>query len=204
MSMQKLELAIRGEDFLAANFPAAHLILSPELTLTGRPSDLTLSGTINIPQAIVDLDKLTNKGGAQISPDVVVVDREERSARAPLALRTDVKVVFGKNVKLTGFGLDATVDGQVRIHEQPGSPSVGSGEIRLAGTFEAYGRKLAIERGQLLFADTPLDNPQLDMLAARKLPDVTARAANHGQRAPSAARRVHRPALFAHRGACRT
>jgi translocation and assembly module TamB len=174
-SIRKLELAIRGENFLAANIPAAHLTLSPDLTLTGSPRDLMLGGTITIPHAAVDLDKLTNKGGAQISSDVVVIDRQERDARTPLALRTDVKVVLGKNVKLTGFGLDATVDGQVRIHEQPGSPSLGSGEIRLAGTYEAYGRKLAIERGQLLFADTELDNPQLDVLAARKLPDVTAR-----------------------------
>lgn len=174
-SLQQLDLDIRGENFLAANFPAAHLTISPDLTLTGSPKALALGGAITIPRAAIDLDKLTNTGGARISPDVVVVDRPERQSRRQLALRTDVRVILGRNVSLVGLGLDATVDGQLRVVELPGMPSTGSGEIRLAGTYEAFGRKLSIERGQMLFANSPLDNPQLDLLAARKLSDITAK-----------------------------
>ncbi len=174
-SIRELDLAIRGERFLAANFPAAHLIVSPELTLTGSPNNLALGGSITIPRASVDLDKMTNQGGAQISPDVVVIDRAERQARQRLAMHTDVRVVLGRDVKLTGFGLDATVAGQLRVVERPGSTSIGSGEIRLDGTYEAFGRTLAIERGQMLFANSPLDNPQLDVLATRRMPDITAK-----------------------------
>ncbi len=174
-SIRELDLSIRGDRFLAANFPAALLIVSPELTLTGSPTNLALGGSITIPQASVDLDKMTNQGGAQISPDVVVIDRPERQARQRLAVHTDVRVVLGRNVKLTGFGLDATVAGQLRVVERPGSTSIGSGEIRLDGTYEAFGRTLAIERGQMLFANSPLDNPQLDVLATRRMPDITAK-----------------------------
>lgn len=174
-SLRELDLAIRGEGFLAANFPAAHLVVSPQITLTGSPENLALGGSIDIPRASVDLDKLTNQGGAQISPDVVVIDRPERQARRRLAMHTDVRVILGRDVKLTGFGLDATVGGQLRIIERPGSPSTGSGEIRLDGTYEAFGRTLAIERGQMLFANSPLDNPQLDVLATRRMPDITAK-----------------------------
>ncbi len=174
-SLREIDLAIRGDQVLAANFPAAHLIVSPELTLAGSPDNLSLGGSITIPRASVDLDKMTNQGGAQISPDVVVIDRPERQARRRLAMHTDVRVVLGRDVKLTGFGLDAAVSGQLRVVERPGSPGTGSGEIRLDGTYEAFGRKLDIERGQMLFANSPLDNPQLDVLATRRMPDITAK-----------------------------
>ncbi len=173
-SLRELDLAINGKNFLAANFPAAHITMSPELTLTGSPDNLSLGGTLTIPRAAIDLAKLTNTGGAQISPDVVVVDRPERQSRQ-LALNTDVRVILGRDVRMAGLGLDASVDGQLRVIERPGMPSTGAGEIRLAGTYEAFGRTLTIERGQMLFANTPLDNPQLDLLAARKLSEITAK-----------------------------
>ena len=37
------------------------------------------------------------------------------------------------------------------------------------GTYKAYGQNLQIERGQLLFASTPIDNPGLNIRAVRKI-----------------------------------
>jgi translocation and assembly module TamB len=42
------------------------------------------------------------------------------------------------------------------------------------GTYKAYGQNLHIQRGQLLFAGTPIDNPGLNIRAVRKLnPNAT-------------------------------
>ena len=41
-----------------------------------------------------------------------------------------------------------------------------TGTLRLDGTYDAYGQKLALERGQLLFSG-PVDNPGLDVRAVR-------------------------------------
>ena len=43
-----------------------------------------------------------------------------------------------------------------------------SGTLTLAGTYNAYGQKLDLERGQLLFSG-PLDNPGLDVRAVRSI-----------------------------------
>ena len=59
--------------------------------------------------------------------------------------------------------------------EERDQQSRATGEIRVDGTYEAFGRKLTIERGRLQFAGTALDDPQLDILATRKLQDVTAK-----------------------------
>ena len=61
------------------------------------------------------------------------------------------------------------------VHEAPGEETIGSGEIRVAGTYKAYGQDLTIEQGRLLFAATPLKNPQVNLIAVRTLPEATIR-----------------------------
>jgi translocation and assembly module TamB len=168
-------LHIDGSKFLAANIPGARVSIAPDLTLTGKPGDLALKGTVTIEDADVNLEKLSIARSYSASPDVVVVDREQQRKRETLGLTTDVRIVLGKDVKLAGYGLESTVAGELRVTESPNDISRAFGEIRVAGTYEAFGRKLNIERGRLQYAGTALDDPQLDILAVRKLQDVTAK-----------------------------
>ena len=48
------------------------------------------------------------------------------------------------------------------------------GEVRVAGKYKAYVQDLTIQRGQLLYAWTPLDNPNLNIEATRTVETVTA------------------------------
>jgi translocation and assembly module TamB len=170
-----LELKFAGNNLLAASIPGARVTIAPDLALSGKLDALALTGSVKIESADVNLEKLSFGKSSRTSSDVVVVDREQGEQGQSLGLRTDVRVIIGEQVKLAGFGLDATVAGELRVHEQRDQPSRANGEIRLAGTYEAFGRKLNIERGRLQFADTALDDPQLDILAIRKLQDVTAK-----------------------------
>jgi translocation and assembly module TamB len=170
-----LELKFAGNKLLAASIPGARVTIAPDLALSGKLDALALTGSVKIESADVNLEKLSFGKSSRTSSDVVVVDREQGEQGQSLGLRTDVRVIIGEQVKLAGFGLDATVAGELRVHEQRDQPSRANGEIRLAGTYEAFGRKLNIERGRLQFADTALDDPQLDILAIRKLQDVTAK-----------------------------
>jgi len=42
------------------------------------------------------------------------------------------------------------------------------------GKYTAYGRKLDIERGRLIFTGGPIDNPGIDLRAIKEFPDVKA------------------------------
>jgi translocation and assembly module TamB len=172
---RNLALRFSGSNLLAANIPGARVTIAPDLDLTGRLGELDLGGTVKIETAEVNLEKLSLSKSHRPSADVIVVDREVRVKDHAPGLRTDVRILFGDAVKLAGFGLDATVSGELQILEERGQPGRAHGEIRLAGTYEAFGRKLTIERGRLQFAGTSLDDPQLDILAARKIDDVTAK-----------------------------
>ena len=81
---------------------------------------------------------------------------------------------LGDAVKLKGFGLDGALSGQLAVSDRPGRQTTGRGEIRVSGTYKAYGQDLAIETGRLQFAGTAIDNPGLDLRAVRKLEEVTA------------------------------
>lgn len=172
---QRLELKLSGSNFLAASVPGARVTMAPDLALAGQSGSLALTGSVKIEDADVNLEKLSFAKSYKASPDVVVVDRQIEVRQSSLGLTTDVRVILGERVKLVGFGLDSTLNGDLRVLEERDQPSRATGEIRVAGTYEAFGRKLNISRGRLQFAGTSLDDPQLDILAERKLEDVTAK-----------------------------
>lgn len=164
-----LALAIKGDNVLVADIPAAHVVASPDLQVARADGVFTLGGSITIPNARVQVEKLPGQGPAQASPDVVIVDQPQAEQVAPLALNADIEIRLGDDVKVQGYGLDGTVHGQLAVRARPGRTATGRGEIRIDGKYQAYGQNLAIERGRLLFAGTRLDDPGLDIRAVRKI-----------------------------------
>lgn len=169
-----MQLAIRGQQFTAASIPVAQVVVSPELTLAHTTDGFALDGSVRLDRAEVNLDKLPGAGAPQPSSDVVVVDRPQPARDAALPVRATVKVDLGQRTHLVGFGLDGRLHGMLTVNERPGQAATGQGQITVDGTYKAYGQNLDIERGRLLFAGTPLDNPGLAIRAVRKLnPNAT-------------------------------
>lgn len=166
----KVDMHVGGERVLAADIPGARVIVTPDLNLVRTAERMTIKGQVTIPEAAVDLQKLPRGGekAQTASSDVIVVDeqtREQEAEKAPLFAEITVNV--GDKVELAGFGLQANVQGRLDVRESPGQPTLGSGEVRVAGKYKAYGQDLTIQRGQLLYAWTPLQNPRLNIEATR-------------------------------------
>jgi translocation and assembly module TamB len=168
-----VDVKIHGQNFLAADIPAANVVVTPDLTLTGDRKGYLLKGEVTIPSASINLQKLPKDSPPGVSPDVVVVrngkvvDRAAESEGLPVTAL--ITVNLGDKIAVVGFGLDATVAGQLTVREAPGSPTTGSGQLTVAGRYKAYGQDLTIKDGRLLFAGTPLDNPRLSILAMRDI-----------------------------------
>lgn len=169
-----LALTLSGSDFLAADIPAARVVVGPQLTIRREQDGLHIGGELAIPSTKVDFSKLPGGGAAKASPDVVVTDAAEVKRNEPAPVFADVTVKLGDAVKLKGFGLDGALAGQLAVIERPGKQTTGRGEIRVSGTYKAYGQDLKIQTGRLQFAGTAIDNPGLDLRAVRELKDVTA------------------------------
>jgi len=167
-----VELRIRGDDFLAADIPAAKVVVAPDLTLTGAPAAYLLKGDVAIPSASINLQKMPRKDPPGASPDVVVVrDGKvvESAAQQQLPLTAAINVKLGEQIAVTGYGLDARVTGELLVRESPGTPTSGSGQLSVSGKYQAYGQDLTIKDGRLLFAGSPLDNPRLAIVATREI-----------------------------------
>jgi translocation and assembly module TamB len=172
-------VTITGKQFLAADLPGARVLVEPDLIVEHTAERLNLKGKLTIPEAAINLQELprgSGGGGAKISSDVVIVDAQtqEEEATQSLPIYADITVVVGDDVEIVGFGLTAQVRGQLAVQERPGAPTSGSGEVNVAGQYKAYGQDLTIREGRLLFANSPLDNPNLNLTAVRVVEDVTA------------------------------
>ncbi|HEY6985203.1 MAG TPA: translocation/assembly module TamB domain-containing protein, partial [Rhodanobacteraceae bacterium] len=160
---------IKGDKFLAADIPAARVVISPDISIERNSENIQVGGSVTIPSANVDLGKLPGGGVSKVSPDVVVTDAEQPAAGRALPVIVAVTVKLGDDVKLAGFGLDGTIGGDLAISQRPGRLATGTGTLNVGGTYKAYGQDLKIESGRLLFAGTSLDNPGLDISAVRTI-----------------------------------
>jgi translocation and assembly module TamB len=171
----EIDAKILGQNFQAADIPAANVVLTPDLKLTGNQKAYLLTGEVTIPRAEVNLQKLPQDEPPGVSPDVVVVRDGKEVVRAEAAagfpISASITVKLGDKIAIQGYGLDATVSGQLGVRESPGMPTTGSGMLSVAGRYKAYGQDLTIKDGKLMFAGTPLDNPRLAIVAMREISD---------------------------------
>ncbi len=158
--------------------PGARVIIEPALEIEHVSDLVRINGEVVIPEASINLQELPggDVSGAKVSSDVVILDAEtqEEAQAQQLPVHANVRVVLGEKVELAGFGLVSNITGQLAVRERPGEPTSGSGEIRVGGTYKAYGQDLTIQQGSLLFANTPLDNPNLRIEATRTIGEITA------------------------------
>ncbi|HKU91538.1 MAG TPA: translocation/assembly module TamB domain-containing protein [Steroidobacteraceae bacterium] len=168
-----VDVRIGGQNFVAADIPAVNVVISPDLALTGDPKGYLLKGDVLIPNANINIQKMPQDEAPGVSPDVVVVRDgkvvESTAQESAFPLTAEVNVKLGDKIAVVGYGLDATVIGQLLVRESPGTPTTGSGQLTVSGTYKAYGQDLTIKDGRLLFAGTPLDNPRLSIIAMREI-----------------------------------
>jgi translocation and assembly module TamB len=173
-----LNIRLRGERMTLVDRPEARVIANPDLTVEIDPELISVEGEVKIPQATFDLDKLPQQTAVR-SEDVVVVKGERVAAPADAGdarrLQARIEVVLGDDVDVTGKGLTADLTGSLEVEQDQGRElPTGEGEIRLVnGTYKAYGRKLELRRGELRFLGGPIDDPSLDVIAAREARDGT-------------------------------
>jgi len=158
------QLNIDGKDVEVSHIPEAQILASPSIAVMIRPYRIDLDGRIEIPYAHIEPRDFTST--ARVSRDVVIVG-EEQPREQPWQIHSRLQVVMGERVHFNGFGLEGRLNGQVLIEESPGLPTRASGEISIVeGRYRAYGQRLLIEQGSLLFTGGPVVSPGVDARAA--------------------------------------
>ncbi len=87
-------------------------------------------------------------------------------AAASRPLDIAVSVDLGDDFRVSGRGANARLRGRLAISGQSLTAPRLAGTVLASGSYQAYGERLTIERGELRFTG-PADNPALDILAVR-------------------------------------
>ena len=161
-------LHLHAEELLLEPRRGLRIHVVPDITLDLEPALASVSGSVRIPTADIDLESLP-ESAVSVSRDTVIVGKKTPESRFDYALAINLEL--GKAVHLKGFGADARLGGGIRLQRQPGTPLEGRGEVKvLDGRYTAYGQRLEVTAGSLLFRG-PLGRPGLRITAVRRIED---------------------------------
>jgi translocation and assembly module TamB len=176
-------ITVEGRRFLASNTKEAKVFISPRLQIAAEYLRVDVTGDVEVPETEINEQK-RKRAAVAVSQDVVIVPPSEEGAQTPrqnLAIYARVRVILGDKVDVKAFGFSGRPAGSLLVIEQPGRATVGVGELEVKdGIYKAYGQDLTLERGRVIFAGGPLDNPGLDLRAYRKADDGTVAGMNIG------------------------
>lgn len=177
-----LRLNLSGESAPVLRLADLRVDVQPELSFERKAGRQSLVGSVTVPSLAYRVAELP-ESGLQVSPDEVIVGAaapappagpvDDAPARANLD--ADVTVRLGDDVRVDAFDLQARLTGRVRVLADKGGERA-EGRIDIhEGSYKAYGQKLTLSRGHLLFAGPP-DNPSLDLRAERLSSDQSVTA----------------------------
>ncbi|WP_417658037.1 translocation/assembly module TamB domain-containing protein [Pseudidiomarina aestuarii] len=170
-----LNMTIKGDDFRVVQLPHATVDIDPDLTIQAADSSIRITGSVNIPYAYLEETDISTS----VSPsrDVVLYQDGEQVESIEEQLYqvfADVRVTLGDNVKVSAFGFEGRLDGNLRLIEEPGRALTASGTIQVPqGQYVLYGQELDIQRGRLIYNGGPIDNPGLDLRVVRTSASMT-------------------------------
>jgi translocation and assembly module TamB len=164
---------LEGDRFQLIHLPELQALISPQLELQGTSERLVVEGTVRIPELLIR--KIERENVLRPSEDVVIVgEKAPPKKAAPMEIKADINVIFGDHVLVKMAGLDARLEGKLNLKMAGIDDIKAYGRISVAeGDYRAYGAKLQIDRGNVLF-NGPVEQPTLDILALRTVGDVKA------------------------------
>ncbi|KRG63275.1 pathogenicity protein [Stenotrophomonas humi] len=169
---QPLQLHISGDKVLLANTSELRVVANPDLDFTLAGTAMELRGSVHVPEADLDLERLDR--GTSVSEDVVVLDPVDPAEGPSSPLDMDLTVSLGDKVKMTGFGLKGALTGRMQVRARPGREMTANGGLEVSGRYKAYGQDLTITDGQLLWNYGIVSDPRINIKAERAIGDVTA------------------------------
>lgn len=181
-----LSAKIVADKFELFATPDKQLSLSGQAVLANHDAagGLAIDGDFKIDHALFDLPATS---APKLGDDVVIIRTNDELAGAALNLvapggersagrflpAAKIHIDLGRDFRFHGAGADLKLRGKLGVTSEFSQPLHAVGDIRVAqgSTYEAFGRKLAIENGYFGF-NGPIANPSINVLAMRRNQEV--------------------------------
>ncbi len=169
---------LQGNQVLVMNTPEYQIKASPNLIFIAKPDAYHIDGSILIPSArITPLSFIHTE---RLTHDAIF--SKEETNQNPLNLISNIMIDMGKDVRVDVKGIQGAIDGMLHIKQLPKQALTAEGTLKLRdGHYEAYGQKLDIEQGELIFMGQQIDNPNLRVRAIRHFKQTNAQFSGSNQ-----------------------
>ena len=174
--------------------PDAKVKVSPDLDLTWSDELLTLRGQLVVPEAKITPRLALGRGSSSgttaesandsapgleqvIAPsaDVIVLGVQEQltppAEALPFRMDAQVALILGEKVTINALGLAGNLAGKVTFRNQAqlnAGPPIADGSLSIEnGSFRAFGQDLEIETGRVIYRNTPVTEPEVNLRAVR-------------------------------------
>jgi translocation and assembly module TamB len=151
--------------------PQLVMSVSPNLNFSLKEKSLIISGNIDVLDGSYNIEKLP-ESSVPLSDDVIILNQNGQTVikkSSGFDIKTNISVNIADAFNVTGQGLQTHLFGQLQISQKEKHPFQLFGQIQSTdGTFEAYGQKLLIEKGEFTF-NGPIDNPYFNLEASRHI-----------------------------------
>ncbi len=170
-------MTLRGDQLLVADTPDYRVTASPDIRLYAGRTGYRVEGEVLVPSARISPREITTSVGTSPDERVVGIDSIDEGGTPAEPSTTDrltssIKVTLGDAVRVEAYGLKARLDGTVTVSTVPRDVARGNGTIRVAeGEYRAFGQDVRITKGLLKYQNSPLDEPQLEIVGERKIKD---------------------------------
>jgi translocation and assembly module TamB len=166
-------LRLMGENLRVVNVPEARIDASPDLEFRIDGRKIMVVGEVKLPYADIAPADLT--GAVLASSDEVIVGAKVADPSKRFEVSSQIKMTLGNDVTIDTTGLSGRITGSITARTTPDDVSRAIGELQIEeGKYAAYGRKLDIQRGRLIFSGGLLGDPAVDIRAVKQFPDVVA------------------------------
>ena len=166
---------LTGNDLQVLKAYGYTIYATPDLSLAHNNDLISLTGNLLIPSARIRAHSFVDDY-VELPNDLSFINaigepaNELCGSNLPYNYATDIKVTLGNDVKIDAFGIEGVLAGELIINKNPGANPTGVGRLSVSdGTYKAYGQKLKINQGQLIYAANPLTNPGLNIRASKKV-----------------------------------
>jgi translocation and assembly module TamB len=167
------KMQLNGQNLRVVDVPEAQIDASPDLEFKIEGRRIEVGGAVKVPFAKIVPQDLTN--AVRASSDEVLVGAEPPDPSKRFEVVSGISLTLGDKVTIDTFGLTARLTGTLVLRDGTEDVTRGSGELSIEeGKYTAYGRRLDIERGRLVFSGGPVNNPGVDIRAVKQYPDVKA------------------------------
>jgi translocation and assembly module TamB len=166
------QLHLDGANLRVVDIPEAQIDASPNLDFKVAARQIDITGTVAVPHAKIVPTDLT--GAVTSSSDEVIVGETSENPANQFKVRTQITMTLGSDVNIDTTGLTGQLAGGITVRSGYDPITHATGELSVEkGQYSAYGRKLEIQRGRLIFTGGPIGDPGIELRAIKRYPDVT-------------------------------